>query len=84
MIYQYRFHAPGSELHGEPFDIQSTTRASADARAEFHVRDTFSLTTRRDVSAEFLAEYTSRRALERSCDELADTLPAPALDEVGQ
>ena len=73
MVYQYRFHAPGSELHGEPFDIQSTTRASADARAEFHVRDTFSLTTRRDVSAEFLAEYTSRRALE-----LADTMPAPA------
>ena len=79
MVFSYRFHAPGSELEGEPFSIQAVTRHEADARADFHVRDTFSLTTRTDVRAEFLAEYTSRRRLE-----LADTMPAPALDEVAQ
>ena len=66
VIYQYRFHAPGSDLQDEPFDIQDQTRARADARADFHVRDTFSLARRTDVRAVFVAEYTSRRAAERA------------------
>ncbi len=66
MIRVYAIQAPGSELHGETFEVQDHLRESADARAAARVVDAFSWTRRRDVRAVFVAEYSSREALRRA------------------
>jgi len=71
----YEFDAPGAELHGEPFTITDTSRTRADERAAFHVRDTFSLSTRKDARAVHRASFPSRRAYQR-WDESGEAVPA--------
>lgn len=71
----YEIDAPGSELHGEPFTITDESRTRADERAAFHVRDTFALSTRRDVRAVHRASFPSRRAYEQ-WDGSGEAVPA--------
>ncbi len=68
MLHLYRFVAPGTDLHHEPFAIQSAARDDADARAVARVRETFRLSDRVSVGVEHMATYESRAAYHKARD----------------
>ena len=69
MIYVFAIHSPGSDMHGEPIEIQALDKATASERASQRVRETFALASAERKSCTtfwFVAEYPSRRAMEEA------------------
>jgi|GEM_PF-6365542 len=94
MVYVFRISSPAlsngtpaSDLDGDEWTFQDLSLESATSRALCRLESTFCYASPERVEATslgFISEHTSRRAYERSCDELADTLPAPSPDAVAQ
>lgn len=62
--FAWEIVSPGSDLHGEPIEIEDTTKAAALTRARARLADTFSLATeyrKAITSLRFLGESRSRR-----------------------
>ena len=69
MIFLFVVESPGSDLDGETWEFQSTSRADADARADARLLETFgwaSAERKLLTSIRFVAEYPSREALRRA------------------
>ncbi len=66
MIYCYRISAPGNDLDGETFEIQSASRDNADDRARGRIRTVFSLSLRTSVRVDRIAAYISREAQQKA------------------
>jgi hypothetical protein len=67
VIFVYAIVSPGSDLDGETWDFQATTRTAADARATSKLIDTFGYSSpaRKVVtSLRFVGEHVDRRTYE--------------------
>jgi hypothetical protein len=71
MLHVFVIQAEGSDLDGEPFEVQDTDTHRARERAANRVRDTFSLASpamRARARAEYIRSFPSRRAYETALE----------------
>lgn len=69
MIYRYVIQAPGSDMHNEPIEVESTSKVEADKTAARRVKGVFILASaamRASAHAVHVATFTSRRALAKA------------------